>query len=66
MKSFATAKVKSYVKGRRGLLIDRKETHLDLKPEPATAGAAAGESCGTGCGTSDKSGSGLVKLKISR
>jgi hypothetical protein len=29
------AKARSYLTGRRGLLIDRHETHLDVKPEPS-------------------------------
>lgn len=59
---FGMAKVKSYLKGRRGLLIDRNETHLDLKPQPVPAGAT-GDGCGSGCGTHDHDEK-LVKLKI--
>jgi hypothetical protein len=40
---FGTAKAKSYLSGRRGLLIDRDETHLDVRPEAAVAGAAGSE-----------------------
>jgi hypothetical protein len=42
---FGRAKAKSYLTGRRGLLIDQHETHLDVRPEPAAAFAA--ESCGS-------------------
>jgi hypothetical protein len=37
---FGRAKARSYLTGRRGLLIDRHETHLDVRPEPASVGAA--------------------------
>jgi radical SAM superfamily enzyme YgiQ (UPF0313 family) len=32
---FGVAKARSYLSGRRGLLIDRHETHLDVRSEPA-------------------------------
>jgi len=56
---FGTAKARSYLTGRRGLLIDRNETNLDVRPEPAAAGAA--ESCGS-VGTSDTAR--WVKLRV--
>ena len=61
---FAAAKVRSYLKGRAGLLIDRQETHLNSGPMPATAGASVGEACGSGCGTEKSAGP--VKLLIRR
>ena len=60
---FGIAKARSYLEGRRGLLIDRHETHLDMRPEPVAAGTAAG-SPGSGCGSSDTQR--LVKLKVLR
>ena len=71
---YATAKVKSYAKGRAGLLIDKAETNLDPRDAAggrlATAGAGAdGNACGTGCGTGGgvgKSGGGVVKLNVAR
>jgi radical SAM superfamily enzyme YgiQ (UPF0313 family) len=34
---FGMAKARSYLTGRRGLLIDRHETHLDVSPQPPAA-----------------------------
>jgi radical SAM superfamily enzyme YgiQ (UPF0313 family) len=64
---FAGAKVRSYVRGRRGLLIDRKETNLN------TAGAATakvepqGDSgCGSNCSTGGAAAAGAVQLTVRR
>ncbi len=61
---FAGAKAKSYLKGRRGLLIDREETNLNVVPATAEA-AADGKSCGSGCGTGG-GGVGTVTLNVRR
>jgi radical SAM superfamily enzyme YgiQ (UPF0313 family) len=58
---FLGAKVKSYVKGRAGLLIQKNETHLDAQ---AAAAAGTNETCASDCGTARAGG--LVKLNIAR
>jgi anaerobic magnesium-protoporphyrin IX monomethyl ester cyclase len=37
---FGVAKAKSFLTGRRGLLIDRNETHLGVSSQPPAAGAS--------------------------
>jgi radical SAM superfamily enzyme YgiQ (UPF0313 family) len=63
---YVGAKVKSYAKGRAGLLVDRSETNLDGRGEPAAAATTAtdGGGCGTSCGTGKAAG--VVALSVAR
>lgn len=63
---YSMAKVKSYLKGRRGLLIDQNETHLDLTPKPAPTGPTAGEGCGSGCDGSSRSAERHSPVQVGR
>lgn len=66
---FAAAKTKSYLRGRRGLLVEQNETNLDERAGVEAESAAAKEagSCGTGgCGTSGSGAGGTVQLNIRR